>query len=1565
MSDKKQNGFHGHAMTPTLDVTERMEGVRLLVLGGTGFLGKVFWVMLLDRYPNVAKIFLLTRASASETSEERFWSKIATSDALLPLRERHGDGYDAFLRERIVPIDGDMGRPACGIDETLIKELRGTIDAVVNVAGIVDFNPPLDESLAANAFGAQNLVTLAHALGDVPVMHTSTCYVAGKRRGPIQEVSPTEFPFPRADELGKDLWDPDREIAECLDLIAQAKHRCDDAFRQSEFHEKATENLRKRGEPAYGDALEGEVGKVKRKFIAERLVEAGLDRATHWGWPNIYTYTKSIGEQIVARSGLPFTIARPACCETTMDFPFRGWNEGISTSVPIIFLSMKGQMQVPAKHIPLDFIPTDFVCAGMILSLAELLEGSQKPVYHYGASDVNPATAVRLGELIGLYKRKHFLKKGTGNPFLNLLQAHIEPTFISMERMNLIGSPGIARAAKQMSALMKKAAVGPMAPMLRPAAKTLDGLAAQEKKIGDILTLFAPFTTVENGPFSCANTRAAFARLSPGDKAKLKWAPEEIDWADWMHNVHLPGVEKWILPEMERKMKRETKPLRAHVTLVSLMDEMAERHGLGLALGRIEGDGLTRVTYEDVKARAGAVAARLAAVGIGKGDRVLLSAQNHPDWAIAYFGIVRAGATAVPVDPSMEAAQLTNVVRESGARVAIWDAHVEEKTGRELRAMHADLRVIDLHAATSEDASLEVPDVTVDAHDVASLIYTSGTTGTPKGVMLTHANFTSLIAALAPIFPLKAGDRVLSVLPLHHTFEFTCGLLLPFSRGARAVYLDELTGDKLAHGLKVGRATAMVGVPALWQLLERRILSQVEAKGPVAQALFNWGGELNRVLGKSLGIDAGRFMFGAVHEALGGNVKYLISGGAALPKDTHELFAGLGLRLTEGYGLTEAAPVLTVSQPSPKTRAGTVGKPIPGVTIRIENPDAAGVGEVMALGPNVMAGYTDEAATRAVKDDAGWLRTGDLGRLDKRGQLEIVGRVKDVIISANGENVYPDDLEKKLGKVDHIEELAIVGVEGRGGGERIACLAVPEADDGATRAVRMDRASRALREAVQALPVGQRPALVKLYDAPLPRTATRKVKRNEVKEIFARMMAAVSIPPGAESDATPVRVAIAAVRGRPLSDVMPQATLLGDLGFDSLTMAELLATLEHKHGTLDPQALAHCQTVADVEALVGTAVLRSGALESRTKKIEKGDDDDDAALTVPPAFQEAGKRFIGRLQDAFYGNVMKPKVTGRAFIPHNRNTIVVANHASHLDMGFVRHALGGYGEDIVSLAAQDYFFEGNGARRAFFENFSNLKAIDRRAGLRASERQAAEVLEEGKTMLVFPEGTRTEDGDVHEFKPLVGQLALTYGTDILPIYLGGTRDAMPKGARVPTRREIVARIGPPLCVADLKRLTDGMSRADAAREVARLAREAVVALRDGGVLDLSRAQKDAPELRGESEREHPLVTLFGELESKFRPGNPASAGRSISWYFTLGGAPMDKWTVKVDGAKCEIKVGKPDGGAADCVLKTTPEIFSKIVREAYTPSPAEFLSGAIKSNDIELLQTFQRVFELG
>jgi long-chain acyl-CoA synthetase len=1555
-AEKDRNGSDAAATPiPPLDVRAQLEGARLLVLGGTGFLGKIFWVLLLHRYPEIGKIFLLVRKGDCATSDERFWKDIATSEALDPLRQAHGDGLDAFLRSKIGTFDGDVGLPNCGID---VDQLKGTIDAVVNVAGVVDFNPPLDEALDTNAFGAQNLVALARALGNVPLMHTSTCYVVGNREGLILEETPGErYPFPRADELGRDLWSPEREIADCLDLIAQAKSRCEDAFRQSEFLERATKNLVARGEPTTGKPLEDELRNVKRRYVSDRLVEAGLERATHWGWPNIYTYTKSIGEQIIARSGIPFTIARPACCESTMAFPFPGWNEGIGTSAPIIYLSMKGHHQIVGRDSILDFIPADVVCVGMVLTLAELLEGTAKPVYQYGASDVNPGTSERFGELIALYKRKYYQRTGKGNPFINFFQQHMEPAIISQSRFDAVGPGAIARAAKTMAKMLKMAP-GPARTIARPAAKALESAAKQEEKIDHIIRLFMPFTWDQKGPFSCANTRAAYARLSREDREKLDWAPEKIDWADYWMNQHMPAMEKRVIPWMDKRYKRELKALKPHETLASLVDQMAERHEHALAFGRIEEDGIARTTFVDVQRRSDAVAARLGAAGVGKGDRVVLTGHNHPDWPVAFFGIVRAGATAVPVDPALEPAQLANVVRESEAKLVFWDAKVAATAGAAIAPLGVTTCV--LADMTVEAPDLAPPEVEVEEDDIASLIYTSGTTGKPKGVMLTHANFTSLVAALAPLFPLGAGDRVLSVLPLHHTFEFTCGMLLPFSRGARVVYLDELKGDRVSAALKEARITAMVGVPAVWQLLERRILSQVRAKGAVAEKAFELAAELNRQLSKGTGVDLGRVLFGPVHEGLGGNIRYLISGGAALPKETQQLFAGLGLKLTEGYGLTEAAPVLTVAKPG--SPAGQVGKPIPGVTIKIEAPDDNGVGEVLARGPNVMAGYTDPEATREVKTEDGWLRTGDLGKLDRTGRLVIVGRVKDVIVTATGENVYPDDIERMLGKVPHVAELAIVGVTGRAGGERVGCIAVPEEDEAGGRAARLERAQAALRAAVSKLPYGRQPTIIHFYDAPLPRTATRKVKRTEARAILERLIQATARPEEGEAPTSPVRVAIAAVKGRKASEIHGDMTIADELGFDSLGLTELLVALEAKYGTIEPKALQACRTVAEIENLVGTerASLRPQALQRSRYAIEgrSGGEEKNRPLVLPEPLQEQGKRIIGKFQDLFYGEMMRSSVTGRAFIPHNRNTLVVANHGSHLDMGFVRHALGKYGEDIVTLAAQDYFFEKNTFQRTFFENLTNLKAVDRRGGLRASERQAGEILSRGKTMLVFPEGTRSTDGEVKEFKPLLGHLALTYGVDILPLYLAGTREAMPKGAKVPLKRDLDARIGPPITVTDMRRLTKGLSSGDAAREVAKLAHRAVLALKEGKLLDASRlstlSEDSAP-------KEHPLVTLFAELETKFQKD---AVDKPVSFYFTLGSDAQAKWTVVVSKETCEVKPGKPAGGSADCVLKTSAEIFTKIVRDAYTPGPSEFLSGAIKSNDVGLLMTFQKVFAL-
>jgi long-chain acyl-CoA synthetase len=1026
--------------------------------------------------------------------------------------------------------------------------------------------------------------------------------------------------------------------------------------------------------------------------------------------------------------------------------------------------------------------------------------------------------------------------------------------------------------------------------------------------------------------------------------------------------VHAPGLEKWVFPQIDERLKRPKKAPEPHQTLPALLDEMADRYELAVALQRTEDGGLSRLSFREWREQAGAAAARLIGAGVRPGDRVLLAGANHPSWAISFFGILMAGATVVPLDAAVDREVAANLQRASRARVFVSDAKVQARLAGALEGVS----FFDYHQLSAK-GPMGIG-LAVQADDVAALIYTSGTTGNPKGVELSHANLSALVAALAPLFPLGKDDRVLSVLPLHHTFELTCGMLLPLSRGARIVYLDELNAERLEFGLKEGKITGLIGVPALWEMLERRILARVAEHGTLAAKLFDIAVDLNRSLGKSVGVDGGKLLFGTVHHAFGGKLRYLVSGGAALPERTHKLFSGLGMHLAEGYGLTEASPVLTVASPGPKARPGHVGKPIPGVEIKIDSPNQEGVGEVLARGPNVMLGYSDDPeATAQVIDRDGWLRTGDLGKLNRRGHLSIVGRAKDVIVASNGENVYPDDVEARLGRVRYVQELCVLGVPDGRGGERVACVAVLDRDAALPASVRdaseghlrrwlAAAAKKELEDAITKLPSAQRPSLVMVFEKDLPRTTTRKVRRGEVRaEIERRERGQESERPVGPVDGASslVRGAIATIARQSPAKIAPNQALRGDLGFDSLMLLELLVALEGGLGrSLDAERAAQAVTVADVEAYV-REVLSSRRLVA-TQSIEK---EDELKLNIPEPLRRAAMAWMGTAQHGFYDRVMRTKVTGRAFLPHNRNTIVAANHASHLDMGLVKYALGSYGEKMVTLAAQDYFFEGE-YRKAFFENFTNLAPMPRGSSLRQALRQAGDLLENGETVLIFPEGTRSTDGQVHEFKSAVGHLALHHHVDILPIWLGGAYRALPKGATLPKHRELEARIGAPLEVRELQRLTAGLSTAEASRIVTRLAHRAVVMLSQGKVLDTR-------ELKPEEVREslpppepESLEPVFRELEQRFKAG---SVGQPISFYFSLG--DTERWTVRVTDQSCEVVNGKV-ASPADCVLKTTPDMFTRIVRERYTPSPAEFMSGTVKSNNIQLLFTFQKVFQL-
>ncbi len=1565
-------GPKGDVATP-LYPSQLFADKRMIVVGGTGFLGKVWVSMLLHRFPEVGHIFLVVRPKGAQTPEERFWAEVASSPSFDPLRDRYaGAEFEKFMRRKVTPLAGDVTQAMLGFSEDDLRDMGETVDAVVNVAGVVDFDPPIDDALDVNAFGVNNLIELAQSLGAV-ILHTSTCYVAGYRTGEIEEVDPREVPFPRAEgapgtrliaqpegvpldrTLERSHWDPQNEIRECMDVIKHTRHRCEDQFRQSLFLDDAKKNLTRRGEPCRGRALEQEFVSVKRKFTRERLVEAGKERALYWGWPNIYTYTKSIGEQVLAASGVPFAIVRPAVVESATTYPFPCWNEGINTSAPLIYLALQGQVQFPNDYnVHLDIIPVDMVTSGMIAALAELLDGTHKPVYQLGATDTNPCSMARFLELIGLYKRKKLQDGGDeGNPLTNAIIARIEPVHLSKKEYLAHGSHAIANVGRGFAKLLDTVGVGPTAAFFGPAAKALRKASATEDKIGDLLDLFLPFTVECDWVFSCANMRAVLGRMPPEERARFYWEPEKIDWREWMFNIHIPGIEEHATPLFEERLRREIKPLRSYDTLLDLLDEMAERHDHAVALRSLTDEGLTRTTFIEWREASASCAGRLHALGLKKGDRVVLSGENRPAWPIAYFGILRAGGVAVPVDPKLRGLELANVIRSSGANIAIWGAEVEREGGADARAAVGDLTVLDLDEVTVDSRSETPLAMHVCGSDLASIIYTSGTTGDPKGVMLTHDNFTALLAGITPMFSLNPSDGVLSVLPLHHTFEFSCGLMLPMSRGACISYIGEVTSERLGEGFDKAHVTSMVGVPALWQMLERRMRSQVEERGALALKTFDIALDLNRMLGKTTGINAGKLFFGAVHNKLGGRVKYLISGGSALPKSTAKMFEGLGLKLSEGYGLTEAAPVLTVAKATPKSRVGQVGKPIPGVEIKIADPDGNGVGEVLARGPNVMKGYFDnEAATQQVIDEHGWLHTGDLGKLDKRGQLVLSGRSKEVIVSTSGENVYPDDVEDMLGTVEHVDELCIVGVE-RGENEVVACIAVPVHDPDMPRAEVLARSLRSLKDRLAKLPKHCQPVVVQLYDAELPKTATRKVKRTEAKRIIERLATASQRPrvDGVEIKGAlgVVQHVVATIAGIKPTEVAPGMSLGADLGFDSLMSMELAMALEAQAGhPLDAEQLQRVETIEDAARLVGRP--RRPMVIAQDEAAEPYD--------IPAPVAAAAKRLLTKAQMGFYGKVMKPTVYGRAFIPHNRNAIVISNHASHLDMGFVKYALGDYGDGIVSLAAQDYFFAGR-LKRTYFEQLTNLQAFDRKTNLRQALREAGDTIRLGNNVLLFPEGTRSKDGVIADFKSTLGHLALTTKTDILPVCLTGTHESWPKGRRVPTRRDITARIGPPLQYDELARLTEGYKLAKACRMVAKLARAAVIALQRGTVLDLSEFET-IEEALGER-KEHPLVVLFRDLQSKYVAG---SVDRPLTFYFSLGNDGDSKWTARLSPESCTIEPGKPEGHAADCVLKTSADMFTRMIREAYLPTPVEVMSGLVKSNDVSLLATFQGAFDI-
>ncbi|MEO7659407.1 MAG: AMP-binding protein, partial [Pyrinomonadaceae bacterium] len=563
---------------------------------------------------------------------------------------------------------------------------------------------------------------------------------------------------------------------------------------------------------------------------------------------------------------------------------------------------------------------------------------------------------------------------------------------------------------------------------------------------------------------------------------------------------------------------------------------------------------------------------------------------------------------------------------------------------------------------------------------IASLIFTSGTTGTPKAVMLSHKNFTNMISMLSSVLDMDITDGVLSVLPMHHTFEFSAGFLTPFSNGTQITYLNELTAEDLARTIENGHVTGLVGVPALWEMLHRRIKTRLREKGDWIADMADNVIEFNAWIRDNTPFNLGPIVFFPIHQGMGGKMRYLISGGSALSESVQKDLHGLGFTVLEGYGLTESSPVLTVARPGNKLLRGSVGKPLPGVEVRIESPDEKGVGEVYARGQNVMVGYfNNEKATDEVLTDR-WLRTGDLGRLDDDGNLYIVGRSKDVIIDSNGKNIYPDEIEDIYGKSSFIKELSVVGLSDDDGGEKIAALVVPdyEHDIARSRSEVNKQIEAHFREVSAGIAFFKRVKVLHTTPFELPRTATRKVKRPEVVAMLetlesrSRSKTKTVVESKSDDNILWIRRVVASVSNRPLSDVVVEDKL-ADLGFDSLMFVELQAAIEDAGGrVLSPDTLNEIQSVRELLTAV-QRVDKSKKLADEPRGDDKKPEDE---IFIPSIVRQIGNSVVDFAQNTLYEGVLDTRIEGQANVPPHVNFIVAPNHTSHIDTGLVKRALG-------------------------------------------------------------------------------------------------------------------------------------------------------------------------------------------------------------------------------------------------------------------------------------------------
>jgi long-chain acyl-CoA synthetase len=850
-----------------------------------------------------------------------------------------------------------------------------------------------------------------------------------------------------------------------------------------------------------------------------------------------------------------------------------------------------------------------------------------------------------------------------------------------------------------------------------------------------------------------------------------------------------------------------------------LFDDAAREHAGHVAVEIQRRETIDRISYERLREMAERTAAWLAVIGIEPGDRCAILADNDAHWCAAYLGILRRGAVAVPLDTAYKPSQIDTLLRDSGAGVMFTSAKYIETVLSARQSSGRECRLVMLHGEHADTASFDgmvsgripappLPVCPAGPDDPAVILYTSGTTSDPKGVVLTNANLIAERQGAFSVVRVTDEDCILGVLPLFHALAQMANLLLPFSIGARVVFLETVNTTELLRALKERGVTIFACVPQFFYLIHQRVTAEVEKRGAMARRLFRSLLAANARL-RRIGLNLGPLVFGRVHAVVGRRMRIMVTGGSRFDPDIGRDLYALGFNILQAYGLTETSGAATLMRPGDH-HLTTVGPPLPGVEIRIApretTDDEAADGEILIRGGVVMREYFQRPDATAATLVDGWLRTGDLGRLDEGGRLIVTGRRKEIIVLSSGKNIYPEEIESVYRKSALVKEICVLGLArpGEPAAERLYAVVVPNED--VVRERRVANIGDLMRFEIEGasvyLPHHKRVLGYEIWREALPRTSTGKLKRFEIERRVRNAADAREAPGGpvlSEADRAWLDRAdlapILDVIGKSLRAGMvlaPDANLELDLGFDSMERVELLTALEQRFGAHVPEeVMQQLYTVRELAETIqqharADMVVPEGAAWA-------------TLLAEEPGETGTLDRFLGRhyvvpfLLFVLLKSVMlvvrvaiRIEVTGLDRLPEQGPYLLSPNHQSYLDPFFLLGSLPyRVVRQVFFVGASEYFETAilRGLARQI-----NLVPVDPDAGLVPAMQAGAAGLRRGRILVLFPEGERSIDGTVRGFKKGAAILAHHLRVPLVPVGIDGLFDVWARNRGVQWRK---------------------------------------------------------------------------------------------------------------------------------------------------------------------------------